>query len=77
MIGQAIKTKVGAYADDVTIIMPRSEKSIKEVVSTLDKFETLAGLRVNKDKTQMLRIGKGATSDKILCEDLDSNGSRG
>ena len=70
VIGQAIKTKVGAYADDVTIIMPRSEKSIKEVVSTLDKFETLAGLRVNKDKTQMLRIGKGATSDKILCEDL-------
>ena len=70
VIGQAIKTKVGAYADDVTIIMPRSEKSIKEVVSTLDKFETLAGLRVNKDKTQMLRIGKGATSDKILCEEL-------
>ena len=70
VIGQAIKTKVGAYADDVTIIMPRSEKSIREVVSTLDKFETLAGLRVNKDKTQMLRIGKGATSDKILCEDL-------
>ena len=70
VIGQAIKTKVGAYADDVTIIMPRSEKSIKEVVSTLDKFETLAGLRVNKDKTQMLRIGKGATSDKILCNDL-------
>ena len=70
VIGQAIKTKVGAYADDVTIIMPRSEKSIKEVVSTLDKFETLAGLRVNKDKTQMLRIGKGATSDKILCKDL-------
>ena len=70
VIGQAIKTKVGAYADDVTIIMPRSEKSIREVVSTLDKFETLAGLRVNKDKTQMLRIGKGATSDKILCNDL-------
>ena len=70
VIGQAIKTKVGAYADDVTIIMPRNERSLKEVVSTLDKFETLAGLRVNKDKTQMLRIGKGATSDKILCNDL-------
>ena len=70
VIGKPIKTKVGAYADDVNIIMPRSEKSIKEVVSTLDKFEILAGLKVNKDKTQMLRIGKGATSDKILCEDL-------
>ena len=67
---QSIQNKVGAYADDVNIMMPRSEKSIREVVSTLDKFEKIAGLKVNKDKTQMLRIGKGATSDDILCEDL-------
>ena len=70
VLSKSITTKVGAYADDVTIIMPRSERSMKEVVSTLDKFELIAGLKVNKDKTQVLRIGKGATSDKILCEDL-------
>ena len=65
-----ISNKVGAYADDVNIMMPRSEASIRETISTLDRFEILAGLRVNKDKTQMLRIGKGATSAPILCEDL-------
>ena len=70
VLSKPITTKVGAYADDVTIIMPRSERSMKEVVSTLDKFELIAGLKVNKDKTQVLRIGKGASSDKILCEEL-------
>ena len=65
-----ISNKVGAYADDVNIMMPRSEASIRETILTLDRFEKLAGLRVNKDKTQMLRIGKGATSAPILCEDL-------
>ena len=65
-----ISNKVGAYADDVNIMMPRSEASIREVISTLDKFEAIAGLRVNKDKTQMLKIGKGASSASDLCSDL-------
>ena len=65
-----ISNKVGAYADDVNIMMPRSEASIREVISTLDKFEAIAGLRVNKDKTQMLKIEKGASSAPNLCTDL-------
>ena len=51
-------TKLVRTADDVNIMMPRSEASIREVISTLDKFEAIAGLRVNKDKIQMLKIGK-------------------
>ena len=65
-----IANKVDAYADDVNLTLPRNEASIREVVDTLDRFEKISGLRVNKEKTQMLRIGKGATSDPILCEDL-------
>ena len=65
-----IANKVDAYADDVSLTLPRSEASIREVVDTLDRFEKISGLRVNKDKTQVLRIGKGATSDPILCGDL-------
>ena len=59
-----------AYADDVNLILPRKEESIREVFSLLDKFEQLSGLKVNTDKTQVLRIGKDATSDPILCPDL-------
>ena len=70
ILGKPISQKVEAYADDVNIIMPRSEKSIKEVMAMLDRFEKLAGLKVNKDKTQMLRIGKKATLDPVLCSDL-------
>ena len=69
-LDKPISNKVGAYADDVNIMMPRSESSIKETISTLDRFEKIAGLRVNKDKTQMLRIGKEAASAPELCKDL-------
>ena len=65
-----ITNKVEAYADDVNLTMPRSESSVREVVKTLDRFEIISGLKVNKEKTQMLRIGKGASSDPILCGDL-------
>ena len=68
--GKLISNKVDAYADDVNLTLPRKESSIREVVRTLDRFEKISGLRVNKEKTQMLRIGKDAMSDPILCEDL-------
>ena len=71
ILDKIISQKVEAYADDVNIIMPRSEQSIREVIATLDRFEKIAGLKVNKDKTQMLRIGKGAASDPVLCNDLE------
>ena len=67
---ESISTKLAAYADDVNITMPRSEESLNEVINTLDRFEKISGLRVNKDKTQVLRIGKDAKSDSILCPDL-------
>ena len=67
---QTIQSILEAYADDVNLIMPRNERSLREVILTLEKFETLSGLRVNTDKTQVLRIGRDATSDPILCPDL-------
>jgi len=33
-----ISNKVGAYADDVNIMMPRSEASIRETISTLCSY---------------------------------------
>ena len=69
-INAIISHKVEAYADDVNLILPRKEESIREVFSLLDKFEELSGLKVNTDKTQVLRIGKDAKSDPILCPDL-------
>ena len=65
-----LKHKVEAYADDVNLSLPRKESTIREVLAVLKKFEKVSGLRVNQDKTQVLRIGKDAESDPILCPDL-------
>ena len=51
-------------------MMPPKEESIREVISVLDKFEKISGLKVNKDKTQVMRIGRSASSDPVLCSDL-------
>ena len=59
-----------AYADGVNLMMPNKEESVREVISLLDRFEKISGLKINKDKTQVMRIGKSANSDPILCEDL-------
>ena len=67
---QTLEHKVAAYADDVNLTMPRKESTIREVLSTLKQFEKLSGLKVNQDKTQVLRIGKDAESDPVLCPDL-------
>ena len=50
--------------------MPSKKESIEEVFALLDKFEQISGLKVNKDKTQVMRIGKNASSDPILCPEL-------
>ena len=69
-INQPLAHKCEAYADDVNLMMPPKEESIREVISVLDKFEKISGLKVNKDKTQVMRIGRSASSDPVLCSDL-------
>ena len=63
-IDKPISNKVGAYADDVNIMMPRSESSIREVISILDKFEIIAGVKgtgsLNSDLQQAAAGSQGS-----------------
>ena len=59
--------KISQYADDTVILSMFCEESVNEIVNTFDKFNCSSGLRVNYDKTEIMRIGSLRYSDvKII-----------
>ena len=45
------------FADDATFAMDRSLKSFKKLISILEDFRLISGLKLNVNKTIILRIG--------------------
>ncbi len=45
------------YADDLTIIFKMSENSVNVILRVLREFETVSGLAINIDKTQLMVVG--------------------
>jgi len=52
------------YADDTTLILDGSGKSLSEALRILESFEKVSGLRLNSKKTEALWIG---SLDRLLC----------
>ena len=52
--------KLSQYADDTTLILDGSEKSLSEALRVLESFEKVSGLRLNSKKTEALWIGSCA-----------------
>ena len=52
-----IECKISQYADDSTVIVDGSNRSLLQTLETLDLFEGLYGLKVNEEKTNVVYIG--------------------
>ena len=63
--------KVSEYADDTTFLIKPKESSIIGCMSTLKKYEMVSGLRVNTEKTKVLKIGGWRDSRTILCQNMN------
>ena len=61
--------KLSQYADDTTLILDGTQESLERSFAILDKFSEVAGLRVNCEKTEALRIGSRKGSNQIICSD--------
>ena len=46
--------KLSQYADDTTLILDGSEKSLSEALRVLESFEKVSGLRLNSKKIEAL-----------------------
>ena len=65
-----MKQLIAQFADDTQLFLD-SEKSMKNAITTLDIIEANIGLRVNYDKTNVIRIGNigKCCQDKSLIWD--------
>ena len=59
-------SKIEQFADDTFLAFLFDRDSLDEILITFDKFENISGLKVNYDKTEILRIGSLKDSDAKL-----------
>ena len=65
--------KLSQYADDTTLILDGSEKSLSEALRVLESFEKVSGHRLNSKKTEALWIGSCAGKSEKLYPEKDFN----
>ena len=65
--------KLSQYADDTTLILDGSEKSLSEALKILQSFEKVSDLRLNSKKTEALWIGSCAGKSEKLLPEKDFN----
>ena len=50
--------KITQFADDTTIILDGSERSLLSALNTIEIFRTISGLKMNTSKTKLIWIGR-------------------
>jgi hypothetical protein len=58
---------ISQYADDTSLILDGSPKSLDASLRTLQKYAKLSGLKINIDKTKVVWIGKKRYSSYSMC----------
>ena len=61
--------KISSYADDTTIFLDGSRKSIASNFEILDSFRSASGLKVNYNKSEAMKLGP-----LKLCKDIQPIG---
>ena len=62
--------KISQYADDTSLYLDGKESSLREVLSILDSFYFLSGLKMNAEKTKLIWIGALEGSKSELCKEV-------
>ena len=61
------EVKLSQFADDTSLILDGSEKSLSAAMLDITKFGNLSGLKMNFSKTQVIWIGSKKYSNDRLC----------
>ena len=60
--------KNACYADDASFILDGSKKSFESLVTILENFSNISGLKLNTKKCQVLRIGASKNTDTVYMK---------
>ena len=62
-----ITHKIIQYADDTAMILKCEEDTLQETFNVLSKFSAISGLKINIEKTKIMRIGALKNTNMKLC----------
>ena len=63
--------KVTQFADDTTLLLDGSQHSLQSALNTLEIYGTMSGLKMNKEKTKIIWIGRKRFSKEKLKVSVD------
>ena len=63
-IKKNIEFKLMQFADDTTPILDSSQHFLQSALNTLEIYENLSGLKMNKEKTKVIWIGQKKTIER-------------
>ena len=63
--------KGSQYADDTSLFLKATEEALRESIVVLNDFETISGLKMNTEKTKVIKVGGWGDDRTILCKDLN------
>jgi hypothetical protein len=64
---QGHEFKISQFADDTTLLLDWCEKNLLASMETLQYFTNISGLKVNIDKTNIIRLGKDRNDHRKMC----------
>ena len=59
---------ISQYADDATLVLDGSEKSLENCLKVLKFYTDVSGLCINLDKTKVVWLGSKSNSTERLCQ---------
>lgn len=62
---------ISQYADDTSIILNGSEKSLRATMKEIDDYYKLSGLKINQENFQIVCIGSKKYSEEKNCSEMN------
>ena len=72
-----MKKILGQYADDIWIITKFSQDSYNAVIQVFERYRKSSGLKINYDKTEVVRLGAMRFSNAMLYSTFNLKWSSG
>ena len=63
-------TKLIHFADDTQMLLDGSQESLDAIIELLKKFEQISGLKINFDKSEIVKLGKSKETDYMLSKEI-------
>ena len=62
--------RISQFADDTTLFIKYNERNLRLCMDILEEFYLISGLKINVDKTKVVKFVRNRDSSDILCQDL-------